>query len=118
VLVMFDFHSFQYRKNPQAAIAAFRLAAKQAPSLGLVVKTQNGEAVPEALAGVTRHAAQALGLQATHGSIAVACPANFVLWPVGDVAELAYWLGQRPACSVVRQGRLAVDGMGLQRSSA
>jgi imidazolonepropionase len=74
--------------------------------------------VPEALAGVTRHAAQALGLQATHGSIAVACPANFVLWPVGDVAELAYWLGQRPACSVVRQGRLAVDGMGLQRSSA
>jgi imidazolonepropionase len=74
--------------------------------------------VPEALAGVTRHAAQALGLQATHGSIAVACPANFVLWPVGDVAELAYWLGQRPACSVVRQGRLAVDGMGLHRSSA
>ncbi len=74
--------------------------------------------VPEALAGVTRHAAQALGLQATHGSIAVACPANFVLWPVGDVAELAYWLGQRPACSVVRQGRLAVDGMGLQRSTA
>ena len=74
--------------------------------------------VPEALAGVTRHAAQALGLQATHGSIAVACPANFVLWPVGDVAELAYWLGQRPACSVVRQGRLAVDGMGLQRSAA
>ena len=74
--------------------------------------------VPEALAGVTRHAAQALGLQATHGRIAVGCPANFVLWPLGDVAELAYWLGQRPACSVVRQGRLAVDGMGVQRDSA
>lgn len=74
--------------------------------------------VPEALAGVTRHAAQALGLQATHGRIAVGCPANFVLWPLGDVAELAYWLGQRPACSVVRQGRLAVDGMGVQRGSA
>jgi hypothetical protein len=27
-------------------------------------------------------------------------------------------LGQRPACSVVRQGRLAVDGMGLHRSVA
>jgi imidazolonepropionase len=74
--------------------------------------------VPEALAGVTHHAAQALGLQATHGRIAVGCPANFVLWNVGDVAELAYWLGQRPACSVVRQGRLAVDGMGLHRSAA
>ena len=71
--------------------------------------------VPEALAGVTRHAAQALGLQATHGRIAAGCSANFVLWPVADVAELAYWLGQRPACSVVRQGRLAVDGMGLHR---
>jgi len=73
--------------------------------------------VPEALAGVTHHAAQALGLQATHGRIAVGYPANFVLWPVGEVAELAYWLGQRPACSVVRQGHLAVDGMGLHRSA-
>jgi imidazolonepropionase len=74
--------------------------------------------VPEALAGVTHHAAQALGLQATHGRIVGGYPANFVLWNVGDVAELAYWLGQRPACSVVRQGRLAVDGMGLHRSAA
>ena len=73
--------------------------------------------VPEALAGVTRHPAQALGLHATHGRIAVGCPANFVLWPLGEVAELAYWLGQRPACSVVRQGRLAVDGMRVQRSA-
>jgi imidazolonepropionase len=74
--------------------------------------------VPEALAGVTRHAAKALGLAATHGQIAVGSPANFVLWPLSDVSELAYWLGQRPACSVVRQGYLAVDGMNLQRSAA
>jgi imidazolonepropionase len=73
--------------------------------------------VPEALAGVTRYAAQALGLQATHGCIASGCPANFVLWPLNDVAELAYWLGQRPTCTVVRQGRLAVDGMGVQGSA-
>ena len=64
--------------------------------------------VPEALAGITRHAARALGLQATHGLIGVGRPANFVLWPLGDVAELAYWVGQRPACRVVRQGRIAV----------
>jgi imidazolonepropionase len=74
--------------------------------------------VPEALAGVTRHAAKALGLEATHGQITVGAPANFVLWPLSDVSELAYWLGQRPACSVVRQGYLAVDGMSLQRSAA
>ena len=74
--------------------------------------------VPEALAGVTRHAAKALGLEATHGQITVGAPANFVLWPLSDVSELAYWLGQRPACSVVRQGYLAVDGMNLHRSAA
>ena len=33
-------------------------------------------------------------------------PANWVLWPVGEVAELAYWLGQRPRPTVVRQGRI------------
>ena len=65
--------------------------------------------VPEALAGVTRHAAQALGLQHSHGKISVGQPANFVLWPLQDVSELAYWMGQRPACKVVRQGRIAVN---------
>ena len=63
--------------------------------------------VPEAVAGVTRHAARALGLQHSHGQIAVGQPANFVLWPVGEVAELAYWLGQHPQPTVVRQGRMA-----------
>lgn len=70
--------------------------------------------VPEALAGVTRHAAQALGLQATHGSIGVGRPANFVLWDLQDPAELAYWLGHRPACTVVRQGRVAGDELHTQ----
>ncbi len=63
--------------------------------------------VPEAVAGVTRHAARALGLQHSHGQIAVGQPANFVLWPLGEVAELAYWLGQHPQPTVVRQGRMA-----------
>src|SRR5690606_22007197 len=64
--------------------------------------------VPEGIAGVTHHAATALGLQQTHGRIAVGLPANVVLWPLGEVAELVYWMGQRPACTVVRQGRIAV----------
>lgn len=61
--------------------------------------------VPEALAGVTRHAAQALGLQASHGSLGPGRVADFVLWDVDDAAELAYWFGQRPAGVIVRQGR-------------
>jgi imidazolonepropionase len=64
--------------------------------------------VPEAIAAVTSHAARALGLQATHGSIGVGMPANFVLWDLRDVAELAYWFGRRPVRSVVRQGRVVL----------
>ena len=72
--------------------------------------------VPEALAGITTHAARALGLQGSHGIIASCRPANFVLWSVGDVAELAYWLGHKPACTVVRQGRIARDGLQITPS--
>ena len=66
--------------------------------------------VPEALAGITTHAARALGLQDSHGLIASGRPANFVLWPLADAAELAYWFGHQPACTIVRQGRIHVDG--------
>ncbi len=50
ILVMYDFHSYQYRKNPQAAIAAFRQAARQYPEMGLVIKTINGQHHAQALA--------------------------------------------------------------------
>lgn len=50
VLVMYDFHSYQYRKNPQAAIAAYRLAAQSHPQLTLVIKTINSQHHPEAFA--------------------------------------------------------------------
>jgi len=53
VLVMYDFNSFQHRKNPQAAIAAFRQAAAAAPALGLVVKTMNDAGNPDAAAALT-----------------------------------------------------------------
>ena len=62
--------------------------------------------VPEVLAGVTRHAARALRLSDTHGQIGQGRPANFVLWPVDEPAELAYWLGHKPMPTVVRQGRI------------
>lgn len=62
--------------------------------------------VPEALAGITQHAARALGLQDSHGLLASHRPANFVLWPFADAAELAYWFGHKPACTIVRQGRV------------
>jgi len=69
--------------------------------------------VPEVLAGVTRHAAKALGLEATHGALGAGRPANFVLWGLLEPADLAYWVGQRPSCTIVRQGRVAGNGLGL-----
>ncbi len=66
--------------------------------------------VPEALAGITTHAARALGLQESHGLIAAGRPANFVLWSVQEPAELAYWFGHRPAHTIVRQGRVVKAG--------
>ncbi len=48
VLVMYDFHSYQYRKNPQAALAAFRIAAQGRSDAVLVIKTINGQIYPEA----------------------------------------------------------------------
>ncbi len=46
VLVMYDFHSFQERKNPRAAIAAFRAARVAEPTLALVIKTINARHHP------------------------------------------------------------------------
>lgn len=63
--------------------------------------------VPEALAGITRHAAQALGIAHEHGVLAAGRQAHMVLWPVQHPAELVYWLGHKPDCTVVRQGRIA-----------
>lgn len=63
--------------------------------------------VPEAIDGVTRHAARALGLGSTHGTLEAGRPADFVLWAADSPAELAYWFGRRPVRAIVRQGRIA-----------
>lgn len=65
--------------------------------------------VPEMIAGVTRNAARALGLQSMHGALGAGRPANFVLWNIRAVDELAYWMGTRPIATIVRQGRIATD---------
>ncbi|MGF6754612.1 imidazolonepropionase [Paraburkholderia sp. GAS42] len=60
--------------------------------------------VPEVLQGVTTHAARALGKAERHGILAVGRPADFAVWSVDTLAELAYWIG-RPLCArVVRAG--------------
>ena len=59
----------------------------------------------EALAGVTRIAAQALGLK-DRGTLSAAQRADFVLWDVKHPAELAYAFGSNPCVSTVWGGRV------------
>ena len=62
----------------------------------------------EALAGVTRNAARALGLL-DRGTLEVGRRADFVLWDIGHPAELAYHLGYNPLSRVVRNGSLVAQ---------
>ena len=47
VLTMYDFDSYQYRKNPQAAIEAYRRACGERTDTALVIKTINADRHPE-----------------------------------------------------------------------
>lgn len=58
----------------------------------------------EALAGATIHAAQALGMAQTHGSLEVGKVADFVAWDIERPADLAYWLGGDLDKRIVRHG--------------
>jgi imidazolonepropionase len=58
----------------------------------------------EALAGMTRNAALALGLERTHGTLEVGKRADVALWDIGSPAELAYAIGANPCVGLMRSG--------------
>jgi len=61
--------------------------------------------VEECLLGVTRNAAQALGLSATTGSIAVGKSCDLAIWDAEAPAELVYRMGFNPLHSRISKGR-------------
>lgn len=65
-----------------------------------------GLTTEEALLGVTRHAARALGLGKERGALAPGLQADFVVWNVAAVEELGYWIGFNPRRTVVRAGEV------------
>lgn len=73
--------------NPGTSpFASIRLAMNQACVLfGLTPE--------EAMAGTTRHAAQALGRGHSHGRLAVGSVADLLLWDIDHPAEIVYGLG-------------------------
>ena len=58
----------------------------------------------EALAGVTRNAALALGLGGDLGTLEPGKRADLALWDVSHPRELAYWIGTNPCRSVIKEG--------------
>ncbi|HEX8479951.1 MAG TPA: imidazolonepropionase [Telluria sp.] len=60
----------------------------------------------EALAGVTIHAARALGRQHDIGSLEVGKRADFALWEIARPADLSYAIGFNPCRAVVNGGVL------------
>ena len=60
----------------------------------------------EALAGITRNGARALGLQDRIGTLEPGKDADFVIWDIAEPAELTYRIGANPLKNVVRQGNL------------
>jgi imidazolonepropionase len=58
----------------------------------------------EALAGVTCHAARALGLADTHGTLEAGKVCDLAIWDVAEPAALAYAMGANPCVGVVKGG--------------
>jgi imidazolonepropionase len=65
--------------------------------------------VPEALAGVTRHAAKALGAPNISGELSIGARADFVAWDIDSLPELVYWMGLPRCALVVYQGVISRD---------
>ncbi len=58
----------------------------------------------EAFLGITRHAARALGLKDTHGTIEVGKVADMALWDADSAASLCYQIGAPPPVAVFKRG--------------
>lgn len=59
----------------------------------------------EALLGVTRHAAKALGLEQQIGQLSPGYAADIAIWDVGHVRELCYAFGGKPLAASIYAGR-------------
>jgi imidazolonepropionase len=63
----------------------------------------------EVLLGVTRHAAQALGMLGARGAIAPGHTADFAAWSIDSLDEFGYWTGFNPCSMVVKDGEIVLE---------
>src|SRR3569833_2934925 len=120
VLLPIAFYCLADERKPP--VAAFRAAGTRmalatdcnpgsSPSTSLLLAMSMGTRLygltaEEALAGVTRNAARALGLHRERGTLAPGQAADFVAWNVGAIEELSFWIGFNPCRTVVRAGKV------------
>ncbi|HEY9625306.1 MAG TPA: imidazolonepropionase, partial [Crinalium sp.] len=64
----------------------------------------------EAIAGVTRNGAMALGCQTDYGTLTVGKKADFAMWAIQHPAELAYAMGHNPCVGIVKHGQVIHGG--------
>jgi imidazolonepropionase len=63
----------------------------------------------EVLLGVTRHAARALGLAGSRGTLVPGQAADFAVWSIDSLDELGYWAGFNPCSMVVKHGTVVTE---------
>lgn len=68
-----------------------------------------GLTTEEALAGFTRGAARALGVQDDRGMLQIGMRADLAIWRVAKPGELAYRIGDNPCDAVVKNGSLIYE---------
>ena len=71
----------------------------------------------EALLGVTRHAARALGMAETHGTVELGKVANLCLWDAEHPAELAYTIGASRLRQRLHHGSSICRSSGCSRAA-
>jgi imidazolonepropionase len=119
VAVLLPGANYFLRESQMPPVAAFREAGVpiaiasncnpgSAPVLSLLLMLSMAATLfrltpEEALAGVTRNAARALGL-ADRGVLATGKRADLALWDIDEPAELAYWIGRNPLREVIQGG--------------
>ncbi|XUM27602.1 imidazolonepropionase [Enterobacter asburiae] len=99
----------QLRKQgvPMAVATDYNPGTSPFASLHLAMNmacVQFGLTPEEAWAGVTRHAAQALGRGATHGQLRAGFVADFIVWDAHHPVEMVYEPGRNPLYQRIFRG--------------
>ncbi|MDH3232481.1 MAG: imidazolonepropionase [Alphaproteobacteria bacterium] len=103
-----------FRKHDVALAIATDCNPGSSPATSLLLMMNMGCTLfrltpEEALAGVTREAARALGLQARFGTLEAGKTADLAIWRIGRPAELSYKIGANPCEAVVKSGKFVRD---------